>query len=225
VWRTRAIPRVPSETDWAWLSTAEHARATRISHPSARTRFVVGRALLRATIGELDPARVRGVRDLRTVDLEPAPSGRVRVVGDDRLRVSVSHTDGLAAVAVSRVGDIGIDVEPMARDDLPPSHAWLTAGEEQRIAALPAASRHEALVRLWVAKEATVKAADRSRPVTRRTIEVAEDEGAVRAVAPAGAADPARVVAALPWFAPVDGYLVAIAIATPAGSAVHRGRA
>jgi phosphopantetheinyl transferase len=214
VWRTRAMPSCPSETDWAWLSPRDQARAAAISHPAARTRFVVGRALLRATMSELDPARVRGPRDGRTYELEAAPSGRLRVVDDPGLQVSVSHTRGLAAVAVSRVGDIGIDVEPLARDDLPPTHAWLTAGEEQRLADLTPAARRRSLLRLWVAKEAAIKAGDRRRPVTRRTIEVDEDRGAVLGVEGAGTAERDAVVASLRWCA-TDRFVVAVAIATP----------
>ncbi|WP_417473041.1 4'-phosphopantetheinyl transferase family protein [Luteimonas mephitis] len=83
------------------------------------------------------------------------------VVAGDRLLTSLSHAEGLVAIAVSPQGPVGIDIEPAAR-----------AGEMEEIAgrvchpreldalsALPGRQRERALLSLWVRKEALLKAA------------------------------------------------------------------
>jgi 4'-phosphopantetheinyl transferase len=212
VWRTRPIPATPSDTDGRSLSERDRARARRIAHPAARTRFVVGRALLRDAVAELDPRLASS-----PLDLEVSPTGHLAVAGRPDLHVSVSHTRGLAAVAVSAGDDVGIDVEPLTRGDLPPTHAWLTAAEERRVVALAPPARQRELLRLWVGKEAVMKALAGRREVTRRTIEVDAANGSA-AEAEGWSSEPEHV-ATVRWCAVGERFVVAIASAatTPGG--------
>jgi 4'-phosphopantetheinyl transferase len=206
VWRTRPIPATPSDTDGGSLSERDRARARRIAHPAARTRFVVGRVLLRDTVAELDPRLASA-----PLDLEVSPTGHLAVAGRPDLHVSVSHTRGLAAAAASAGDDVGIDVEPLNRGDLPPSDVWLTATEERRLRSLAPSARQRELLRLWVAKEAVMKALDGRREVTRRTIEVDAASGSA-ADAGSWSGEPAHL-ATLRWCAVGEGFVVAIASA------------
>jgi phosphopantetheinyl transferase (holo-ACP synthase) len=212
IWRTRPLPTVPSEGDWAALSGSDRRRAIGISHPAARTRFVIGRALLHAAVADLAPDLAGA-----PLELEVAPSGRLVLAGREDLRISISHTRGLAAAAVSGDGGVGIDVEPIGRDDLPPAAAWLTEDERRRLGGRSRQARRRGLLRLWVAKEAAIKAGDRPRPATRRTIEV--DEGQRCVVEVGGPAARAEKIASIRWFVVADRFLLALArAAVPAVS-------
>ena len=210
VFGTCPIRNEPSGSDWASLTEPEAERAAAIAHPAARTRFVVGRALLRRTILELRP-------DLGTqpIELVLEPSGRPHVDGHPELGISLSHTIGLAA-AVCSAGAVGIDVERRTRNDFPPPDAWLTPDERQRLAAVAPADARVWLLRLWVAKEATMKACDAWGLVTRRQLEVRPDpSGHDLVVAVAVAVDPAATGATLEtelqWLAEPEGFIAAIA--------------
>jgi 4'-phosphopantetheinyl transferase EntD len=209
VWRTCPIHDQPDREDWAWLAPHDRAHAEAIGHGQARIRFVVGRALLRRTIAELRP-------DLHAPSLELgiAASGRPYVVGHRDLRLSLSHTRGLAAAAVSSRGTLGIDVEPSSRGGLPPTQAWLTPDEERHLATLPPEAASRWLLDLWVAKEAAIKACD-ERPVARRDLEVRGRSGGTRptlaVVLGAGAAAPA-VAMDLMWPSDDPGFALAIAL-------------
>jgi 4'-phosphopantetheinyl transferase len=216
-WRWRTVGPAPAARDAAVLSPAERRRAARIRSPAVRARFVAGRALLRENVAEL-----ASELDPRALVIEVAPSGRLAVAGRPDLRVSVSHTRGLVVAAVCRGRDVGVDVEPLCRRGLPPAGAWLTTAEQRGLADLPPEARREALLRRWVAKEATLKACDRMRPVTRRTIEVDASESTVRVTRCGGAGGTCRPTVDLTdvaWHLAADRFLVAIA--TPAGDPGH----
>jgi 4'-phosphopantetheinyl transferase len=170
MWRTCPIFDQPGPEDEVWLTEAERLRADAIGHPAARTRFVVGRSLLRRTILELRPELERS-----ELILEVASSGRPRLSGHPGLGISISHTRGLAAVAIAVGGGVGIDVEPRSRVDLPPLEAWLTGDERRRMLAHPPCDVSAWLLHVWVAKEAAIKASGAGYPVARGDLEVRDD--------------------------------------------------
>jgi 4'-phosphopantetheinyl transferase len=207
VWRTCPILDQPGPGDEAWLTGPERLRADAIAHPAARTRFVVGRSLLRRTILGLRPEL-----DRSELTLELASSGRPHLADHPELAISISHTRGLAAVAVAVVGGVGIDVEPRSRVDLPAVGAWLTRDEQRRMVARPSCDVPTWLLDLWVAKEAVIKASDPGYPIARVDLEVRDDgRGGGCAMVPradAGASAHATVVVRL---AVVGRFVVAIA--------------
>ncbi len=75
-------------------------------------------------------------------------------------RLSLSHTAGLAAVAVCAGADVGVDVERSrdARDLEHVAAAALAAEELCRWRCLPRAAREDALLTAWTRKEAILKA-------------------------------------------------------------------
>lgn len=179
VWQTRPIHDAPRPDDWAWLTEADLARAARITHPSAMTRFVTARALLRELLSvvrpDLDPARLR---------IETEPSGRPYVAEQPHLHVSISHTNGLAAAAVAGAGPIGIDVERLDRDDLPSPSVWLAPAELPQLRRIDVELRRLALLHRWVAKEAAIKAHPFPQQAERRRIALICAEGHTAAEPP-----------------------------------------
>ncbi|MGN9910040.1 4'-phosphopantetheinyl transferase family protein [Phytohabitans sp. LJ34] len=133
------------------LPPAERARAGAL-HGRRRAEYVTGRVLLRGRLaGQLRCAP-------HDVPLTVTASGRPEVPGTaGGGSVNLSHAGGLVAVAFSRDGAVGVDIEP---DGRPPSAlAWTcSAGERAWLASLPEPRRRRAFARLWTRKEACVKA-------------------------------------------------------------------
>lgn len=97
-------------------------------------------------------------------DLEAHGRPRVRAAqasGSARgLRFSLSHTEGLVAVAVARDCEVGVDVERIHRPvDLPLIAPSLLSGSERRwFAALSPEQQRTVFFNMWTLKEAVLKA-------------------------------------------------------------------
>ncbi|MCD7439427.1 4'-phosphopantetheinyl transferase superfamily protein [Streptomyces lincolnensis] len=138
-------------TPQAVLSTGEMRRAASLSG-RRRAAFVASRLLLRhAAAHALAAAPAE-------IDVARAPGGRPYLRGFDGLDVSVSHTGDLVAVALSRAGRIGVDVEPAARTVRRLDEGVFTPYESAASARWAGARRARALIRLWTLKEAYGKA-------------------------------------------------------------------
>lgn len=94
------------------------------------------------------------------VPLDRDPRG-CPVLADGALLTSLSHAEGLVAIAVSAAGPVGIDIEPASRArDMGELAARVCHPRElATLSALPDPDRGRALLSLWVRKEALLKAA------------------------------------------------------------------
>lgn len=154
-------------TTWGeWLTTAvtdpalrhllgrDWQRYRRTADPVVRFRFVASRMATKFTAA--------AALDTEAADLDLAYKigGRPYLRGLDQIDVSLTHTDDLIAVGVSRNGRIGVDAEPAERTisfDLMQEHVC-TPAERAELQRLPAAERTAELLRLWTLKEAYTKA-------------------------------------------------------------------
>ncbi|MEW2160856.1 4'-phosphopantetheinyl transferase superfamily protein [Streptomyces sp. NPDC007189] len=123
--------------------------------PSGRLTLAVSRVVLKHTAAAA--LQVPAER----LDLAGLPGGRpvLRGLGAD-LQVSLSHTDELIVVGVSRTGPVGVDAEPAGRRvsfEALRDHVC-TAEEADALMALPDQERTERFLRLWTLKEAYTKA-------------------------------------------------------------------
>ncbi|MEW2132093.1 4'-phosphopantetheinyl transferase superfamily protein [Streptomyces sp. NPDC005435] len=140
------------------LSTAERERSARLRRPGDRHRHRAAHIGLRLVLGGytgLAPESVGLVREDCPCCGEP--HGRPALAGGGP-HFSLSHSDGLALIAVSGV-TVGADVEGVPRPDiaeelLPSLHPR----ERRALRALPDADRPGALARVWTRKEAYLKA-------------------------------------------------------------------
>ncbi|MEV7088424.1 4'-phosphopantetheinyl transferase superfamily protein [Streptomyces sp. NPDC093085] len=149
------------------LPPQEAARYQALRTPDARARFLGSRLLVRRTAGALLGLPWPEVRLGRTAlgapVLPDAPG----------TRLSLSHTGTLLAVALSRLGPVGVDAERAGRRTLPELAERICAPAELRaLTALPVRERAEALIRLWTLKEAYVKALGTGLRVPLRHIAV-----------------------------------------------------
>lgn len=137
----------------AALSDAEFARASRFVRERDRLRYVAGRGGLREII-----SRYLGV-SARRLAFSYNAFGKPRLaVSEPPLHFNLSHSGGVAVLAVSDRYDVGIDIEKIVplKEDI--AGIFFSPAERRQLRALPPGSYTEAFYRCWTRKEAFVKA-------------------------------------------------------------------
>lgn len=150
------------DADLGLLTAAERARHERLVADADKQAYAAAHVLVRECAAEL-LGTVRGeiVIEQRCPRCDSAEHGAPSVAGAETVRVSLSHTRGqVAAVAATR--RCGIDVEKVSRG---PDRA-LSRREADWVAGQEDAAY--AFTRLWVRKEALVKAGHGSMAAAQR---------------------------------------------------------
>lgn len=136
------------------LNQQERERTARFKVPAAREQFVTSHAFLRLLLAEY----------LGTVptdfQFEVGQHGKPFLAGNPNLKFNLSHTDGAAAVAISRDYEVGVDLERVRQDIdvLGLADRFFSPDEAGWIRTHSAAERARAFYLCWTAKEAYVKA-------------------------------------------------------------------
>jgi 4'-phosphopantetheinyl transferase len=138
----------------AILSEEERARAGRFVADSVRQQFQVARGLLRTLLGrylDLNP---------RQVQFRLGSQGKPALANEPSLQFNLSHSYGVALLAVSRHGEIGVDVERLRpfENDLELADRFFTPPEAIALRSLGAGQRQQAFFQVWTQKEAFLKA-------------------------------------------------------------------
>ena len=161
VWRLRLdLPGVALARLFETLASDERARAFRFRNEGDRARFVAARGQLRAVLGETlgrAPESLVFARDAAGKPRLEHP----RCDGTRSLRFSLSHSGDAMAVAVAYGIEVGIDIErrrALAADPLALARAAFARAEVRRLARLQGSEREESFHRLWVRREAVLKA-------------------------------------------------------------------
>lgn len=139
---------------WQRLDAAERDRAARFFRKVDRARFVVGRSTARALL-----AQRLGVEPT-ALALHGNAWGKPALLGAPGVHFNVSHSGGWVLVAVDDAGPLGVDVEAVRPElaELDEFRRVLAPEEAAALDALPAHERARAFARVWVRKEAYVKA-------------------------------------------------------------------
>lgn len=214
IWR--AWLDVPAETSarlYPLLSTDERRRSAHFRFERDRQRFVVAHGVLRELLG----------RYLRTPPGEIAYAHNafgkpeLRPEFGSRLTFNLSHSAGLALIAIAADTCAGIDIEYVrARSDYAEIVQHLFSAEEAaQLSALPEDLYAEAFIACWTKKEAYVKARGEglSIPLNGFSVPLATDpaRGPDEVRLASNGLDPAR-----PWsfhtLRPAPGYMGALAI-------------
>lgn len=166
-----ADTRLVDEADRALLNPEEQLRMSRYVRSEDRDRFAAGVALSRRVVGEtvgIEPAAVRLDRRCAVCG---QPHGRPRSLDaleqGIELDFSISHAGTYAVLATCTLGRVGVDVETAdvdADDQLAVS--VLSSPELARVRS------GESFARLWVAKEAALKAVGLGLRVDMRSVSV-----------------------------------------------------
>lgn len=155
------------------LDPAESRRMRRKHRQGDREILAMSYALHRLLLG-----RILGM-DPVVVPLWRDAAGCPRV-GDNLVHTSLSHAGDWVALAVSKSGPVGVDIEPLVRMELLPEMAEAICAPSERTAmeALALEHRGKALLALWVRKEALLKAAGTGLSVAMNSFSA--PEGTVR---------------------------------------------
>lgn len=160
LWAGRLSPAVPLAefASLAGLNAAETERLAAFRHDKHRFAYAAAHGALRLALAGIlrcAPAdvRFRAGRHGKPA-LCPETHGRA-----DGLQFSISHTDGLSALAVAR-RPVGIDVETMRwKDDLMDiARGHFAADQAEELESCAAADRGRLFFRRWTLGEALIKA-------------------------------------------------------------------
>lgn len=168
VWR---IPLAASaEPDAATLAAEEAERAARLVFPADRARFLAAHGGLRGILA--------GCLDRRAEDLRFAfgHNGKPYLPGAP-LYFNLSHSHDWALVAVTRVAEVGADIERIRPVEPRLAQRFFAPAEAAALARTPEAERAAAFFRCWTRKEAFLKALGEglARPLNDFEVEFAAE--------------------------------------------------
>jgi 4'-phosphopantetheinyl transferase len=137
------------------LTADERARADRYKTGKVRDQFVTCRGLLRRVLGECLGVGPGEIPITYTGAGKPVLGG-----ANPGLHFNLTHTDGLALIAVARA-PVGIDAERVRAVADPDGlvRRFFSPAERDAFAALPPDLRGRGFFRGWTCKEAVIKAA------------------------------------------------------------------
>ena len=158
------------------LDDEELERARRFHFESDRDRFVTCHVAMReilAAAAGIAPSEVEyRYGSHGKPDLEPAR----------RIHFNLSHTRGLAMIALTCDGPVGVDVEVVRHEDPPLEVAdrFFSPAEVRELEATPDSGKAWAFFRCWTRKEAFIKALGEglSRDLQSFDVSLAPDRGA-----------------------------------------------
>lgn len=196
-------PAWPEDELAELLSPDERAQAARFRFEADRRRFKVCRGMLRLWLGRYLNVEPVGI------EFAYGANGKPSVVGGSGFHFNLSHSGGLAAYAITRIGEVGIDLERV--HDLPGweqiSTLCFAPEERARLAELPESERLQNFFRLWTRHEGWLKAWGAGLGGDAES-----DEGADAWARPGA-------TGLLETFTPAPGYVATVAVLTSASPA------
>ncbi len=164
----------------ALLSEDERLRAARFNHPQQSADFVAGRGIVREILGRYLGRHGGSLRFIYGPRGKPALA---MDADDSPLYFNLAHSGERMLLAVTRVGDIGADIEQLndAMDLETLARRICTPRERAVWRTLPPPLRLRALMRYWTRKEALLKATGMG--LARRLTEVDVSGARARAAA------------------------------------------
>lgn len=210
VWiRSLQVSSTIESTCYEALTLEERERAARYRVGRPRNDFILTRGMLRSLL-----AHYAGITP-QELSLRYSEYGKPIVDGTFDLRFNVSHTDGLALIAIVLAREIGIDVEKIsaATDARQLAERFFSVRECHFLEYLSGEELQAAFFRCWTRKEAYVKARGEglSLPLHQFDVSVAPNESrALLATRP----DPSEAGRWILQDLPVShGYVAALAVA------------
>ncbi len=182
---------------WAMLNTAERQQYDRFRFKHLRRNYLLTRVLLRSTLSKyvlaVEPKQwTFGVGQYGKPYIEHIEGGE--------LEFNLSHAGSWIALAVRRGEPVGIDIEPIptGHNVIEAVSKYFTGPEIDWLSQHERSHQRDAFIRLWVMKEAYIKATGRglSASLDSFAVEFIENDG-VRIYDPASS--PESTVSAPYW--------------------------
>ena len=161
------------------LSTDERAKADRFRFPKDRSQFIVSRGALRAIL-----SRYLNISShLLRFDYNPYGKPSLIVAqGGNTLRFNLSHSRGMALIAITKNRDIGVDIEGINQNFscLEIAEKFFSPLENSVLRSLPEHLQPTAFFTCWTRKEAYIKAVGKglSIPLNQFDVSLAPGEPA-----------------------------------------------
>jgi 4'-phosphopantetheinyl transferase len=212
VWRAELdLPAAQIESLRRDLAGDELEKAAKFYFEKDRARFIVAHGLLRLILSRYAQSEPGELGFRLSAYGKPALDVES---GGDAIRFNLSHSHGLALVAVTRHREIGVDLE-WIRDDLEVEQIacrFFSPREVAMLHELPEAMRNEAFFRCWTLKEAYIKALGKglSLPLDRFTVSLAP--GQAKALLEVEGDAEGFSHCDLAALAPGPGYVAAVAV-------------
>ena len=146
-----------------WLSADERQRLARFTRDEPAHTFLAARILLRGVLGALHHGNPECIELGKNAWDKP----HLRVPASD-WQFNLSHSHGWLALAVSQVGEVGVDIEYAARSNAIERLAqrYFSSHEQAWLAEASAADYRQRFFDIWTLKEAYIKAVGRGLAVT-----------------------------------------------------------
>ena len=140
-----------------WLSPEERAQHGRFRFEKHRHTYLISHALVRqalSLITQIEPEKFSFKTNAYGKPFVAAPAQQQTV------HFNLSHTEGLAAVAISRRTELGVDVENIHRQDMTQALAEQFFAPEECLAVAQAREheRSAKMLEFWTLKESYIKA-------------------------------------------------------------------
>jgi 4'-phosphopantetheinyl transferase len=162
------LDRCPINDSWHLLSADEQNRAGRFRFEVDKVRFANGRSALRRILGRYLGAPAESLRFRYNAHGKPELSQSQQAI-----QFNVTHSRGIALIALVRNIAIGVDLEAVRNDlsigDL--SKGVLSRRELERFRATPPEAQQVEFFKAWVVKEAFVKAIGKGLSVAPNSLE------------------------------------------------------
>ena len=158
LWRVDLEAIRGEESRWQKaLSSDESTRAARFHFARDRQHFIAARSWLRTILGGYLATDASRLTFSYSKKEKPSLGQAFTASG---VTFNVSHSGGVALLAITRHREIGVDVEQVRRDfDLEGiARRFFSAHEQQQLAGLADEKKPEAFFRCWTRKEAYIKA-------------------------------------------------------------------
>lgn len=189
VWRVDLLqPEHVVQQFRATLEDEEIHRADRFHFEKDRKAFAVSRGFLRHVISRYLQTKPSALR------FSYGPYGKPALAGEHSLRFNMSHSRGVALVAVAERRELGVDVEFIRADFASEEIArrFFSPREVEAFNALPEELRVAAFFRCWARKEAYIKAIGRGLSQPLDGFDVTLDPGVPAALLRADEDDASR---------------------------------
>lgn len=151
------------------LSPDETARAARFVFDRDRIAHVLGRGRLREILGARTGTAPAALR------FDYGAHGKPALAGGPFF--NLSHSGGLACLAISETADLGCDIEAFRFVEEGVAERFFAPAEHAARLALPEAERQAAFFRIWTRKEAVVKAIGDGLSIPLDAFDVTIDAG------------------------------------------------
>ena len=148
------LDRTPLDSDWGVLSEQETLRARRFVYPRDRDRYVCAHAAMRILL-----SGYTGI-DAAKITFVALAYGKLRIEFDSStqpIHFNLTHAGNIAALAVSRDYDLGVDLEHMQPIDPEVANDYFSPSELLILNSLAPDQWLAGFYRCWTSKEALLK--------------------------------------------------------------------